>query len=127
MRGSKKPGTPCMSTLPAAIWLTQACSVSTSGTPVHGSPTMPSLAVLTSSQNSRSRATRMSSIFTAMRRSLSSSSTASSTSFATTTRGETEILEQLGVRVIRFSNDEICADLDSVLARIRAELRLPFD
>jgi hypothetical protein len=26
----------------------------------------------------------------------------------------------------RFANDEVAGDLDSVLARIRAELRLPF-
>jgi very-short-patch-repair endonuclease len=32
------------------------------------------------------------------------------------------------VRVIRFTNAEVCDDLDSVLARIRdAELRVPFD
>jgi len=36
-------------------------------------------------------------------------------------------LERLGVRVMRFTNEEVCADLDSVLARIRQELRLPFD
>ncbi len=41
--------------------------------------------------------------------------------------GRTEVLERLGVRVIRFTNVEVCDDLDSVLARIRAELRLPFD
>ncbi len=32
----------------------------------------------------------------------------------------------MGVRVIRFANEDVCADLNSVLARIRAELRLPF-
>ena len=26
-------------------------------------------------------------------------------------------MERLGLRVVRFANDEICADLDSVLAR----------
>jgi very-short-patch-repair endonuclease len=41
--------------------------------------------------------------------------------------GRTEILGRLGVRVIRFTNEEVCADLDSVLARIRAQLRLRFD
>jgi very-short-patch-repair endonuclease len=41
--------------------------------------------------------------------------------------GRTEILQRLGLRVIRFANDEVCGNLDSVLARIRAELRLPFD
>jgi very-short-patch-repair endonuclease len=38
-----------------------------------------------------------------------------------------EILERLGVCVVRFTNEEICDDLDSVLARIHAALRLPFD
>ena len=41
--------------------------------------------------------------------------------------GRSEVLERLGVRVRRFTNEEVCADLDSVLARIRQELRLPFD
>jgi very-short-patch-repair endonuclease len=41
--------------------------------------------------------------------------------------GRTEVLESLGVRVIRFANEDVCADLESVLARIRKELRLPFD
>jgi very-short-patch-repair endonuclease len=41
--------------------------------------------------------------------------------------GRTEILDRLGIRVIRFTNQEVCDDLDSVLARIRAELRAPFD
>jgi very-short-patch-repair endonuclease len=40
--------------------------------------------------------------------------------------GRSEVLERLGIRVIRFTNDEVCNDLDAVLARIRAELRLPF-
>jgi very-short-patch-repair endonuclease len=47
--------------------------------------------------------------------------------FAGYDAGRTEILERLGVRVIRFANDEVCNDLDAVLARIRAESRLPFD
>jgi very-short-patch-repair endonuclease len=47
--------------------------------------------------------------------------------FADYDAGRTEILERLGVRVVRFTNDEVCNDLDAVLARIRAELRLPFD
>jgi very-short-patch-repair endonuclease len=41
--------------------------------------------------------------------------------------GRTEILERLGPRVVRFTNKEVSDDLASVLARIRAELRLPFD
>lgn len=41
--------------------------------------------------------------------------------------GRTEILERLGIRVIRFTNIEVCEDLDAVLARIHAELRLPFN
>jgi len=47
--------------------------------------------------------------------------------FADYDAGRTEILERLGIRVARFTNAEVCDDLDSVLARIRAELRLPFD
>jgi very-short-patch-repair endonuclease len=39
----------------------------------------------------------------------------------------TEILQGLGVCVVRFTNEEVCDDFDSVLARIRAELRAPFD
>jgi very-short-patch-repair endonuclease len=41
--------------------------------------------------------------------------------------GRTEILEGLGLRIVRFTNEEVSDDLESVLARIRAELRLPFD
>ncbi len=41
--------------------------------------------------------------------------------------GRSEVLERLGVRVMRFTNEEVCAELDSVLARIRQKLRLPFD
>jgi very-short-patch-repair endonuclease len=41
--------------------------------------------------------------------------------------GRSEVLERLGVRVLRFTNEEVCADLDSVLKRIRQELKLPFD
>jgi very-short-patch-repair endonuclease len=47
--------------------------------------------------------------------------------FASYDAGRTEILERLGIRVIRFTNEEVCNDLDAVLARIRAELCLPFD
>ena len=39
--------------------------------------------------------------------------------------GRTEVLQGFGVRVIRFTNEEVCGDLDSVLARIAAELQLP--
>jgi very-short-patch-repair endonuclease len=39
----------------------------------------------------------------------------------------TEILERLGVRVPRFTNEQVYGDLDSVPARIGAELRLPHD
>ncbi|MGA2795784.1 MAG: DUF559 domain-containing protein [Roseiarcus sp.] len=41
--------------------------------------------------------------------------------------GRTEVLERLGVDVVRFTNEEVSGDLDSVLERIRAALRLPFD
>jgi very-short-patch-repair endonuclease len=47
--------------------------------------------------------------------------------FANYDAGRSAIIENFGVRVLRFTNAEICGDLDSVLARIRAELRLPFD
>src|SRR5271165_352449 len=40
--------------------------------------------------------------------------------------GRTEVLQRLGVRVIRFTNAEVCDDLDSAPDRIYAELRLPF-
>ncbi len=41
--------------------------------------------------------------------------------------GRTEVLERLGVRVLRLANAEVCDDVGSALARIRAELRAPFD
>jgi very-short-patch-repair endonuclease len=47
--------------------------------------------------------------------------------FADYDSGRTEVLERLGVRVIRFTNAELLGDIDALLARIRAELRLPFD
>jgi very-short-patch-repair endonuclease len=47
--------------------------------------------------------------------------------FAGSDAGRTEILGRLGIRVICFTNAEVCDDLDAVLARIRAELRLSFD
>ncbi len=40
--------------------------------------------------------------------------------------GRTKVIENFGVRVLRFTNAEVSADLDSVLKRIREELRLPF-
>jgi len=46
--------------------------------------------------------------------------------FAGYDEGRTEVLERLGVRIIRFSNDEVCGDLDSVLERIGEGIRLPF-
>jgi very-short-patch-repair endonuclease len=39
--------------------------------------------------------------------------------------GRTEVLERMGLRVIRFQNDEVCGDLESVLERILQVLRLP--
>src|SRR5271157_6561660 len=39
--------------------------------------------------------------------------------------GRTEVLERLGVRVVRFTNAEVCDDLDSAPGRIYAEMRLP--
>ncbi len=40
--------------------------------------------------------------------------------------GRTDVIENFGVRVLRFTNAEVCNDLESVLSRIREELRLPF-
>jgi very-short-patch-repair endonuclease len=41
--------------------------------------------------------------------------------------GRTAVLERMGVHVLRFTNEEVRNDLDSVLTRIHAELRIPFD
>jgi very-short-patch-repair endonuclease len=46
--------------------------------------------------------------------------------FSSYDAGRTEVLERLGVRIIRFTNEEVGDDIESVLARFRAELRLPF-
>ena len=40
--------------------------------------------------------------------------------------GRTAVLERMGVHVLRFTNEDVCGDIDSVLARIHAELRIPF-
>ncbi len=40
--------------------------------------------------------------------------------------GRSEALERLGLRVVRFSNEDVCNDVDSVLVRLREALRLPF-
>jgi very-short-patch-repair endonuclease len=47
--------------------------------------------------------------------------------FADYDAGRTAVIESFGVRVLRFANAEVCGDLDSVLTRIRAELRPPFN
>jgi very-short-patch-repair endonuclease len=47
--------------------------------------------------------------------------------FADYDAGRTAVIESYGVRVLRFTNAEVCDDLDAVLSRIQAELRLPFD
>ncbi len=39
----------------------------------------------------------------------------------------TRVLETRGITAIRFTNAEVENDLDSVLAGVRAALRLPFD
>jgi len=39
--------------------------------------------------------------------------------------GRTEVIERMGVSVIRFTNEEVNDDLDAVLARIHAALRAP--
>ena len=46
--------------------------------------------------------------------------------FADYDAGRTTVLEAYGVRVLRFTNEDVCGDTDSVLARIRAELQEPF-
>jgi very-short-patch-repair endonuclease len=46
--------------------------------------------------------------------------------FADYDAGRTEILERLGVRILRVTNAEVCDDLDSVLGRICEEMGLPF-
>jgi very-short-patch-repair endonuclease len=46
--------------------------------------------------------------------------------FAEYDAARTEVLERLGIRVIRFTNADVCDGLDSVLKRICAEMRLPF-
>jgi very-short-patch-repair endonuclease len=47
--------------------------------------------------------------------------------FADYDAGRSAVIENFGVRVLRFANAEVCHDLDSVLTRIREELRLPFN
>jgi very-short-patch-repair endonuclease len=47
--------------------------------------------------------------------------------FSNYDKGRTEIRQSHGVRVIRFTNAEVCDDLDSALTRIGAELRVPFE
>ena len=44
----------------------------------------------------------------------------------TTTPAAREALEAYGVRLIRFTNAEVCEELDLVLLRLREALRLPF-
>ena len=39
--------------------------------------------------------------------------------------GRTEVLERMGLRVIRFQNEEVCGDLDAVLDRILDALGAP--
>jgi very-short-patch-repair endonuclease len=46
--------------------------------------------------------------------------------FADYDAGRTEVLERMGVRVIRFANEEVYGDIDSVLGQIAEALRLPF-
>jgi very-short-patch-repair endonuclease len=38
----------------------------------------------------------------------------------------TKVLEAAGAHVLRFTNEEACNDLESVLARVAAEIRLAF-
>jgi len=45
--------------------------------------------------------------------------------FADLDRGRSEVLERIGLQVIRFTNEEVLNDLEGVLRRIREALRLP--
>ena len=47
--------------------------------------------------------------------------------FADYDETRSDVLQRLGVRVVRFANEQVRDELDSGLARIRAELRLTFD
>jgi very-short-patch-repair endonuclease len=40
--------------------------------------------------------------------------------------GRAHVLESAGFNVVRFANEDVRNDLESVLQKIRAELRLPF-
>ncbi len=46
--------------------------------------------------------------------------------FADYDRARTELLELTGVRIIRFTNEEVLGNIHGVLARIGEGLRLPF-
>ena len=46
--------------------------------------------------------------------------------FAEYDKARTEVLERGGVRIIRFTNEEVVGRIDQVLGRIRDGLRLPF-
>ncbi len=45
--------------------------------------------------------------------------------FAEYDAGRTQVFESIGIRVLRFTNAEVTDELDSVLERIHAELKLP--
>ena len=47
--------------------------------------------------------------------------------FAGYDEGRTEVLERMGVRVVRLANDEVCGDMDAALKRIHEAMRLSFD
>jgi len=79
------------------------------------------------SSSGRLRSIAMSSTSTAMLRSSRSRSTANSTTGSpNTTADARKRLNASACGVLRFRNDEICGDRESVLKRIRAALRLPF-
>jgi very-short-patch-repair endonuclease len=40
--------------------------------------------------------------------------------------GRSEILERLALRVVRFGNEDVCNDIDSVFVCLRTALRLSF-
>jgi hypothetical protein len=68
------------------------------------------------SSGGRSLSTGSSSIFTVTR-----------PRFSDYDKGRGEVLERLGLRVIRFANAEVFDEIDIVLGRIYAAMRLPFD
>ena len=80
------------------------------------------------SSSGRLRSTVTCSISSAGRRGWSSNSTGGDTAILTDYDEErSKVLEAAGAHVLRFTNEVVCNDLESVLLRIVGELRLPFE